>query len=60
MGKEADLEALVAEVEARDRRDSERAAAPLRPAGDAILLDNSALNEAQTLAAVLDAVHKKI
>ncbi len=60
MGKEADLEALVAEVEARDRRDSERATAPLRPAGDAILLDNSALNEAQTLAAVLDAVHKKI
>lgn len=60
MGKEADLPALVAEVEARDRRDSERATAPLRPAADAVLVDNSALNEAQTLATVLDAVHRKL
>lgn len=58
--KEADLAALVAEVEARDRRDSERATAPLRPADDAVILDNSDLDEAQTLAAVLDAVHKKL
>jgi cytidylate kinase len=60
MDKEADLEALVAEVEARDRRDCERATAPLRPAADAVMLDNSDLDEAQTLAAVLDAVHKKL
>lgn len=58
IGKEADLAALVTEVEARDRRDSERATAPLRPAADAVTLDNSDLDEAQTLARVLDEVHK--
>ena len=60
LGKEADLLALVAEVEARDRRDSERVTAPLRPAADAVIVDNSALDEAQTLVAVLDAVHQKL
>jgi len=60
MDKEADLAALVAEVEARDRRDSQRTTAPLRPATDAVMVDNSALNEAQTLARVLDAVHQKL
>lgn len=60
MGKEADLAALLAEVEARDRRDTERATAPLRPATDALILDNSTLDEAGTLAAVLDEVHKKL
>jgi cytidylate kinase len=60
MGKEADMAALLAEVEARDRRDSERATAPLRPAEDAFILDNSRFDEARTLAAVLDVVHKKL
>jgi len=60
MGKEADLEALVAEVEARDRRDSERATAPLRPAADAVIVDNSDLDEAQTLVVVLDVAHQKL
>jgi cytidylate kinase len=60
MGKNADLESLVAEVEARDRRDSERATAPLRPAADAFILDNSTLDESRTLATVLEAVHKKL
>ncbi len=59
LGKEVDIETLVTEVEMRDRRDCERATAPLRPAADAVILDNSDLNEAQTLAAVLDAAHKK-
>jgi cytidylate kinase len=35
---------VLADVLARDRRDSERAAAPLRPAPDAILLDTSRLS----------------
>jgi len=60
IGKEADLEALVAEVEARDKRDSERSTAPLRPAADAVIVDNSTLDEAHTLVAVLDAVYKKL
>ncbi len=60
IGKEADLEAIVAEVEARDRRDTDRASAPLRPAADAVIVDNSTLDEAQTLVAVLDAVNNTL
>ncbi|MEX2648659.1 MAG: (d)CMP kinase, partial [Alphaproteobacteria bacterium] len=33
-----------AEIEARDRRDEERAVAPMKPAPDAIVLDTSALD----------------
>jgi cytidylate kinase len=58
MGLEANLESLIEEVEARDRRDSNRAAAPLCAAQDALVIDSSKLSEAQTVAAVLDAVHK--
>jgi cytidylate kinase len=46
-------------VEARDRRDETRAASPLRPAEDALTIDNSDLDEAATLARVLQAVHRK-
>jgi cytidylate kinase len=60
MGKIADLESLIVEVETRDRRDSSRATAPLRAAEDALTIDNSELTEAQTVAAVLEAVHKKL
>jgi len=60
LGKEADLEALVAAVEARDARDSGRSSAPLRPATDALVIDNSAQDIATTVAAVLDAIRKKI
>jgi 3-phosphoshikimate 1-carboxyvinyltransferase len=35
------LDSLRADLEARDARDSSRAASPLRPAADALLLDNS-------------------
>lgn len=59
MGKEADLAALVREVEARDQRDSTRATAPLRPAPDALVLDSSDQEIADTVAAVLAAARKK-
>jgi cytidylate kinase len=60
MGKEADIDSLVVTVEARDRRDSSRAAAPLCAAEDALVIDSSELSEAETVTAVLDAVYKKI
>ena len=56
MGKKPDLAELTKAVETRDRRDSTREASPLRPADDALLIDNSDLDEAATLARVLDAV----
>jgi cytidylate kinase len=40
-GQVVDDAAVLAEVEERDRRDSERAAAPLRRAEDAVLVDSS-------------------
>jgi len=43
LGETVDETALAAEIAARDRRDSQRAAAPLRPAGDAVLLDTTHL-----------------
>ena len=59
-GINVDLAELVAVVEARDRRDSARQASPLRPAGDALLVDNSDLDESETLRLVLNAVHKVV
>jgi cytidylate kinase len=59
-GINVDLAELVAAVEARDRRDSARQAAPLRPAGDALLVDNSDLDESETLRLVLNAVHRVV
>jgi 3-phosphoshikimate 1-carboxyvinyltransferase len=43
-GIPANIEDLRADLEARDARDKNRAVAPLKPAEDALLLDNSALS----------------
>ena len=56
-GINVDLAALIKEVEARDRRDMSRKASPLKPAADALIIDNSDLDEASTLQQVLEAVH---
>jgi cytidylate kinase len=42
-GEEAAYEAILAEIRRRDERDSDRAAAPLTPAADAVLLDTTQL-----------------
>jgi len=41
---------VLADVEARDKRDSERATAPLKPADDAVLLDTSELSAEEAIA----------
>jgi 3-phosphoshikimate 1-carboxyvinyltransferase len=43
-GSQSTIDSLHADLEARDARDRSRAVAPLRPAQDALLLDNSALS----------------
>jgi cytidylate kinase len=43
-GERADQEAMRREVEARDRVDSQRTVAPLRPAADAIVIDTDRLD----------------
>jgi 3-phosphoshikimate 1-carboxyvinyltransferase len=52
-GISATLNALCADLEARDARDTTRAIAPLKPAQDAELLDNSALTVDQSVTQVL-------
>lgn len=52
-GVSTTLESLLAGLQDRDARDQNRAVAPLKPAADAVLLDNSALSIESTVEAVL-------
>jgi len=52
-GRDVALSAIEADLEERDRRDRERALAPLRAADDAVTLDTSALNREQAIAAAI-------
>ncbi|MCF8159726.1 MAG: bifunctional 3-phosphoshikimate 1-carboxyvinyltransferase/cytidylate kinase [Polaromonas sp.] len=52
--KSTTLDTLRADLEARDARDSSRSVAPLKPAADAKLLDNSHLSIEESVKLVLD------
>ena len=52
-GISASLPALVADMQARDARDSARAVAPLKPAPDALLLDTTEMDIESAVQAVL-------
>jgi cytidylate kinase len=52
-GNNANLAALSRTLEERDRRDAERAVAPLKPAPDAVPLDSSELTIGQVVDRVL-------
>jgi 3-phosphoshikimate 1-carboxyvinyltransferase len=54
-GISASIDDLQEELEARDARDQSRLVAPLRPAEDAMLLDNSALSVDDSMDLVLEA-----
>ena len=58
-GVETTLEKVYSEMVERDKNDSTRAIAPCVQAKDAVLLDNSKLDEAGTLKKVLSIVKKK-
>jgi 3-phosphoshikimate 1-carboxyvinyltransferase len=53
-GIAATLDSLRADLEARDARDASRTVAPLKPAEDALLLDNSDLTVHQSVETVLN------
>jgi cytidylate kinase len=53
-GIDVSLPALSRDIEDRDKRDSERKVAPLRPAADARLLDSSNLTIAEVTRTILD------
>ena len=58
-GNSASLPALVADMQARDARDTARAVAPLKPAPDALLLDTTHLGIEAAVQAVLDHYRSK-
>lgn len=55
-GFQTDFDTVLADVQARDDRDMNRADAPLRPAEDAVILDTSDLSIDAAIAAAIDAV----
>ena len=58
-GEDVTLEGVLADLRRRDEQDRTRAIAPLRPAADAVLLDNSGLDLRQTVEAVLRIIAQK-
>ncbi len=58
-GQAVDLEATLREIEERDKRDSERALAPLRKADDAIVIDSSTSTADEVAASVLAEIRMK-
>lgn len=57
-GVDTTEETVLREIKDRDRRDSERAISPLRPADDALLLDTTELDIEKAFAAALDLIDK--
>lgn len=58
LGKPADYEKILAAMRERDRIDSNRQVAPLRPAEDAIILDSDQMTIEQVLSTVMNWVKK--
>ena len=52
-GLDVDYENILADIRARDKRDSERADAPLKPADDAMLLDTSDMDAKEAVQAAI-------
>lgn len=59
-GREADIDAIAADLAARDERDRGRKEAPLRQAEDALLLDNSDLSAQASIDRAIALVESRI
>ncbi len=59
-GIDANLPELVVELKARDKRDCERATAPLKAAADAILLDTTAMSIEQVVDKVMQLASQRL
>lgn len=55
-GKPADYDAVLALIKERDYRDSHRAASPLKPAEDAVVVDTSSLNMDQVIETIMEKI----
>ena len=58
-GERVDEKAMRKEVEMRDRVDSERPVAPLRPAADAVIIDTDHLDLDQVVERILESVRQR-
>ena len=59
-GQQADYDTILKEIVQRDKQDRERAAAPLKQAEDAVLLDTTQLNLEQSVEALLEIVRARL
>ena len=59
-GQQVDFDRLLAEVKQRDYNDSHRAAAPLKQAEDAVLVDTTGLTKEQSIQKIFDLVQAKL
>lgn len=59
-GQKVDFDALHAEIVLRDKQDSERATAPLKPADDAIIVDTSNLSIDEVVQTIKSMIQEKI
>lgn len=57
-GQAATFEQILADIERRDKIDSQRAVAPMRPAADAVMIDTTHLTQDDVLARMLLAVEQ--
>ena len=58
-GQKAGYEQLLSQIQKRDRDDSSRALAPLKPAADAIVIDSSKMSIDEVVSFMLEYVHGK-
>ena len=59
-GIDVEYEKVLAEIIERDHNDSTRAVAPLKPADDAIILDNSGLSAEESVQAIIHIIREKL
>ncbi len=59
MGEDVDQEEVLAQIIQRDRDDSERALAPLKPAPDAVLVDSTRMNVDEVIESMLKVIREK-
>lgn len=59
-GREVAFDALLAEMKERDERDSTRAASPLRPAEDAVMLDSSDMTAEEVAQLIVDMARRRM
>lgn len=59
-GIKTTYEKVLEDMLARDKRDSERSSAPMKPADDAVILDTSDMDAKTEIDAVLEVVEKKL